>query len=567
MKRQTKIKLLAGAVAAACAGSACAFTFDTGTVSGSFNSSISLGTGVRADGQPCGTVIGTTFGAPTPAIGAGAPGGCLDAASFYNDQGNLNYNKGDAFTTYLKGTHELFLKMPDDWKFFGRINWVKDFSATHTTGVVSGGNSTGVALSGDSSSQLNFKARLLDFWVSKQFDLNGESARIRVGNQVISWGESLFLPGGINQTNAMDLMRLAQPGTQLKEVYLPAPIISAAAGLGHGFNVEGYVQTDWNKDYFPPVGSYWSIASIGNGADSYGAFGTATAKEPRNGGQYGLALRYQPESTQVNFGLYAMRYHDKLPVLSYADPANFGGAQFSYLEDRTLLGVSTNFPLGDWAIGSELSYRPKAAIALQPLAANNVNGNGCLVGGNCYIDEKRFQMNLTGILSMTPSDYGGILKLLGNPDTATLLAEAAVTDFPDMHSSYQGVPVAAGQWGWGALTSSDAMFTTGQNPPVGTNMSWGYNFDFSWTYDGSLIKDWQVTPEVYYFQAVKGRSPDTMGLFMQGAKSANFIVTFTHNPANWSFGMNYAKFWGGSSVLDQPLTGRNFYGAYVTRNF
>ena len=567
MKRQTKIKLLVGAVAAACAGSACAFTFDTGTVSGSFNSSISLGTGVRADGQPCGTVIGTTFGAPTPAIGAGAPGGCLDAASFYNDQGNLNYNKGDAFTTYLKGTHELFLKMPDDWKFFGRINWVKDFSATHTTGVVSGGNSTGVALSGDSSSQLNFKARLLDFWVSKQFDLNGESARIRVGNQVISWGESLFLPGGINQTNAMDLMRLAQPGTQLKEVYLPAPIISAAAGLGHGFNVEGYVQTDWNKDYFPPVGSYWSIASIGNGADSYGAFGTATAKEPRNGGQYGLALRYQPESTQVNFGLYAMRYHDKAPVLSYADPANFGGAQFSYLEDRTLLGVSTNFPLGDWAIGSELSYRPKAAIALQPLAANNVNGNGCLVGGNCYIDEKRYQMNLTGILSMTPSDYGGILKLLGSPDTATLLAEAAVTDFPDMHSSYQGVPVAAGQWGWGALTSSDAMFTTGQNPPVGTNMSWGYNFDFSWTYDGSLIKDWQVTPEVYYFQAVKGRSPDTMGLFMQGAKSANFIVTFTHNPANWSFGMNYAKFWGGSSVLDQPLTGRNFYGAYVTRNF
>ncbi len=567
MKKQMTSKLLVGAVAAACAGSAAAFTFSTGEVSGTFNSSVSLGTGVRADGQPCGTVIGTTFGAPTPATGAGAPGGCLDAASFYNDQGNLNYNKGDAFTTYLKGTHELFLKMPNEWKFFGRINWVKDFSATHTTGVVSGGNSTGVALSGDASSQLNFKARLLDFWVSKQFDLNGEEARIRVGNQVISWGESLFLPGGINQTNAMDLMRLAQPGTQLKEVYLPAPIISAAAGLGHGFNVEGYVQTDWNKDYFPPVGSYWSTASIGNGADSYGAFGTATAKEPRNGGQYGLALRYQPESTQVNFGLYAMRYHDKAPVLSYANPATASGAQFTYLEDRTLLGVSTNFPLGDWAIGSELSYRPKAAIALQPLATNNVNGGYCLAGGNCYIDQKRYQMNLTGILSMTPSDYGGILKLLGNPDTATLLAEAAVTDFPDMQSSYQGVPVAAGLWGWGALTSSDTMFTTGQNPSVGTPMSWGYNFDFSWTYDGSLLPNWQVTPEVYYFQAVKGRSPDAMALFMQGAKSANFIVTFTHNPANWSFGMNYAKFWGGSSVLDQPLTGRNFYGAYVTRNF
>ena len=560
MKKQMTSKLLVGAVAAACAGSAAAFTFSTGEVSGTFNSSVSLGTGVRADGQPCGTVIGTVGGAAAPATGAGAPGGCLDAVSMYNDQGNLNYNKGDAFTTYLKGTHELFLKMPDEWKFFGRINWVKDFSATHTTGVVSGGNTTGVALSGDSSSQLNFKARLLDFWVSKQFDLNGEEARIRVGNQVISWGESLFLPGGINQTNAMDLMRLSQPGTQLKEVYLPAPIISAAAGLGHGFNIEGYVQTDWNKDYFPPVGSYWSIASIGNGADSYGAFGTATAKEPRNGGQYGLALRYQPESTQVNFGLYAMRYHDKAPVLTYSQ----GIAQYSYLEDRTLLGVSTNFPLGDWAIGSELSYRPKDAVSLQALPQN---GADCLPNGNCYVDQKKYQMNLTGILSMTPSDYGGILKLLGNPDTATLLAEAAVVDYPDMQSAYQGIPVASGYWGWGALTSNDTMFTTGQNPSVGTPMSWGYNFDFSWTYDGSLIHNWQVTPEVYYFQAVKGRTPNAMGLFMQGAKSANFIVTFTHNPANWSFGMNYAKFWGGSSVLDQPLTGRNFYGAYVTRNF
>jgi hypothetical protein len=58
-----------------------------------------------------------------------------------------------------------------------------------------------------------------------------------------------------------------------------------------------------------------------------------------------------------------------------------------------------------------------------------------------------------------------------------------------------------------------------------------------------------------------------MALFMEGAKSANFIVTFTRNPATWVVGVNYAKFWGGSNVLDQPLRDRDFFGAYVTRNF
>src|SRR5574340_792678 len=454
MKQQMTGKLLVGAVAAVCAGSASAFTFETGSVTGNFDSSVSLGLGVRAKSPPCDTVIGTTAGVPTPATPAGAPSGCLDALSFYNDQGNLNYKKGDLFTTYLKGTHELLLKMPDSWKFFGRVNWLADFAATHASGYLSGGGN-GESFPGNAKSELRFKARLLDFWVSKEFDVSGQQARMRVGNQVISWGESLFLPGGINQTNALDIMRLSQPGTQLKEVFLPAPIASVASGLGHGLNVEAYVQARWNKSYFPPVGSYWSTATIGSGADSYGAFATPTPHGAKNSGQFGVALRYQPQGTQANFGLYAMRYHDKAPVVSYANPLAGTGGQFSYLEDRTLYGVSTNFPLGDWAIGAELSYRPKDAVSLHPLGTNNVDGGFCLAGGNCYVDEKKYQLHLTALLSMTPGDYGGILKLLGGADTATLLAEVAMVRYPNLKNSYQGVPVAAGYWGWGFLTASD----------------------------------------------------------------------------------------------------------------
>lgn len=576
MNKQVKIKWLAAAVALMGAGAANAFTFESesGAVRGSFDSTISFGVGVRAQGASCDSKVGTFFGGASAPTGTSA--GCLDGAYGANDQGNLNYKQGQTFTQYLKGSHELLLKLPDDYKFMARVNWVRDFASTHTSGYISGiqnaaagmGGST-ASLTPDARRELEFKARVLDLWVSKEFDLNGERARIRVGNQVISWGESLFLPGGINQTNAMDIMRLSQPGTQLKEVMLPAPIASFATGLGNGFNIEGYVQSNWNRNYMPPVGSYWSVAMVGNGAGSFTGgvpgFAVPTGKTPRNSGQYGLALRYQPTGTQANFGFYTMRYHDKNPVMLSANNGT-GAVEWSYLEDRTLYGASVNFPLGNWAIGAEASYRPKDPITLNPL--NPATGLATCPNGKCYAEEKKYQFHLTGLLSLTPGDHGPILNFLG-ADTATLLAEAVMVRYPDLKSTYGGSPVASALWTWGGLTAAEigASMGSGAMPSVGDKNSWGYNLDFSWTYDGTLIPGWQVTPEVYYFHAVKGRTPNLMGQFMEGAKSANFIVTFTQNPANWAVGLNYAKFWGGDSVFDQPYRSRDFYGAYISRNF
>jgi len=98
-------------------------------------------------------------------------------------------------------------------------------------------------------------------------------------------------------------------------------------------------------------------------------------------------------------------------------------------------------------------------------------------------------------------------------------------------------------------------------------VSWGYNFDFSWVYDGTVIPGWQLVPEVYYFQAVHGRTPNASGLFMQGAKSANFIVSLLQNPTKWQASINYAVFFGGSTVFDQPYRDRNFVGLTLARNF
>ena len=156
----------------------------------------------------------------------------------------------------------------------------------------------------------------------------------------------------------------------------------------------------------------------------------------------GLAMRYQPEGTQLNLGLYAMNFHDKTPNFS-VNINNTGAVGWTYAKDRRMLGVSANFPLGDWAIGTELSYRPKDAVAL------NAATSGCSSqNGDCWVDEKRFQWALTGLLSLTPSTGGGILKLLG-ADTATLLSELVVIRYPNLKQSYGDDLITAGGWGWG----------------------------------------------------------------------------------------------------------------------
>lgn len=567
-----KMHQFAIAAALLCAATAQAIEIKGETVNGSFDSTVSAGVGIRAGSPSCSAVIGSFGGSATPlqASGAGAPAGCADVLSSYNDQGNLNYAKHDRFTTYLKGTHELLLNFPDDVKFMGRVSWLRDFSATHATGIASGAG--GPAPFGDDAREdLREKVRLLDLWVSKSFTVGDERVRVRVGNQVVNWGESLFLPGGMNQTNAVDLMRLAQPGTQLKEAVLPAPMINVASGLGHGLSLEAYVQQGWNGNYFPPVGSYWSTATVGKSSADYGVPVNAN---PRNSGQYGAALRYQPEGTALNLGFYAINYHDKSPVV-VTSATSASGFAYRYLEDRKLLGVSANFPAGNWAIGAELSYRPRDAVALNGSAPGlgensltpSVGVRACLANGDCYVEQKKYQAHLTGLLSLTPGDHGAFLDLLG-ASTGTLLAEAVLIRYPDMQRAYSGVPVAAGGWGWGYDTTANADRTgAGVPAAVGTRTSYGYNFDFSWVYDGTVIPGWQVVPEVYFFQAVKGRTPNMMATFMQGAKSANFTIGFIQNPAKWQVAINYARFWGGSSIFDQPLRDRSFVGATVSRNF
>ena len=287
-------------------------------------------------------------------------------------------------------------------------------------------------------------------------------------------------------------------------------------------------------------------------------------------------MHWKPQGVSVDIGLYFMNYHDKMPVLSaLADGAS---AQWTYLENRKLYGVSANFPVGNWAIGWELSYRPKDAVSLTG-CYDNATGpldaiSNPVLGINCpmFIDQKKYQMHLTGILLMTPGAHGWFLDLL-KADTATFTGEAVGIRYPGVSPdkrftrSIGGVSVTqAPAAGYGFWKDDSTIGTLGYPTiaGVGDANSFGYTVDFNWAYDNKIIKGWTVIPGVTYFQAVKGNTPTLTANYLQGAKSMNTYILFNQSaPTRWQAGINYTNYWG----TNQLLSDRDFVGGFLTRNF
>ncbi|TKC88685.1 DUF1302 domain-containing protein [Trinickia terrae] len=581
------------------------FTTGLGDLSGSWVTNLTGGAGIRTKSPSC-----SLTGDPNAY-------GCGSAANVnqwgFGDMGDLNYRKGQPFSTYISATSELLLTMPSEgYKFMIRGTGMYDFLA---------GNTARTPLSSTASAQVVYSAQLLDLWAEKDFNFGGEPAHVRLGNQVINWGESYFAANGINATNSVDVQKLLIPGTQLKQALLPAPMLSFAAGLGNGLSTEGYYQFQWNGNRYPPVGTFWSVtnnfgrgavastvsstnfnvggvdagaiagSNAGNSATlsaiNQGLINGQFAGAPYNSigipasvqlpgeykPQFGLKLNYRPKNLDVNLGFYYENYTDKAPVLSTL--AN-GTNQWSYLANRQLFGVSANFSLGDWAIGTELSYRPRDAVSLSscygaggPLDANTngVSGIDC----QQWIDKKKFQYDINGQLNLTQSQYP-FLKLL-RADAAVLTAELTWIYYPGLSSSgvtrtINGQSVtqvpAAGYYAW--LNNN-----SGLGYPIaaaqGTASSVGATIDFNWTYDGTVIPGWQVTPGVTFADALYGYTPTFSANYLQGAKSLNFYVLFNQNPTVWQAGINFTAFFGGHGGVGQPYADRNFVGLFATRNF
>ena len=202
---------LAAAIALALAGYAAtpAQAFEFGNADGfhgTVNTTLSYGVDIRTQ-DPSSDNVAKSFydpfvGGLTNAQQRAAKG----AFSANHDDGDLNYSSGSAFSNAVKATSELHLDYGDHMGAFVRASYFYDFANE--------GNDKLTKLAQDQVGQC-FRILDLVHRMSSYFDIGGHQGTVRFGKQVLSWGESTFIQGGINVINPVDVSQLHAAGAEL----------------------------------------------------------------------------------------------------------------------------------------------------------------------------------------------------------------------------------------------------------------------------------------------------------------------------------------------------------------
>jgi hypothetical protein len=256
------------------------------------------------------------------ALGAG------DVAANFND-GNSNFDPGlisarGNFILEVGGQYQ-------DFSFFVRgdalydlvfVDHDTDISdqnyLTYNDGVPVGGSLEQGEFPRDTIKEHGRRSRLLDAFVSYNFELGDQSGAVRFGKQVISWGESTLFSGINALQNPIDGVAALSPGVEVREIFLPTSAVDLKWDFTDSFGMEAYYKLDWEPSTIPGVGSYFSSSdTTGPGAKRVllgplGAGDVAGAVKPEDDDQWGVAARYMTNGG-ANYEFYYTRSHSNIP--------------------------------------------------------------------------------------------------------------------------------------------------------------------------------------------------------------------------------------------------------------
>ena len=93
-----------------------------------------------------------------------------------------------------------------------------------------------------------------------------EDLSVTAGRFVTNWGESTFIPVGMNglTTNALDLVSLRKPGASIKEALDPTEQLSIAGYLDGGWSFEAYYQVGESHVNFDEAGTFFGNEIVNN---------------------------------------------------------------------------------------------------------------------------------------------------------------------------------------------------------------------------------------------------------------------------------------------------------------
>ncbi|MCK5770530.1 DUF1302 domain-containing protein [Algiphilus sp.] len=559
-----------------------AISYEFGDITGSFDTRLSLGATVRTqDPDPKNYGIANFY--------EGERG---TARSVNGDDGNLVWDAGDVTSAVAASSHELVANW-ENFAFFTRFRFAYDFKAR--------GSSSPLGPKGESrEGRVN---DLLDLFVQGRFRVFDRSLRIRVGRQVVSWGESTFIQNGINVINAIDVSALRSPGSRLRDALIPSPMAHVSYTLTRNLSMEALYIADFDEIEIDPRYAYFStndfapidgdkaFLGLGRRADDNRApipvasgdgeaqlwFDREYVDRPEGDQQYGIAFRYfAPALNSTEFGIYYLNYDSRLPIFStrkgapvaYANAAGDRaplGAQtgtyiIEYPENVDLFGLSFN-TLGPFgvALQGEYSYRPNLPLQLAaidvflqaldasplagPDAANIANNLADTRGG--YVQNGEIVQGYERVdahqWQMTATQSFG--PTFG-ASQFVMLGEVGVNylDLPDGFI-FNGPGVSLPAPGGGEQTPGfpGTALSGGSTQPGGfaTSTSWGYRILGRFDYD-NLVGAVTASPRLAFSHDVNGVGPN----FTEEQMAVTVGLGFNYLQ-DWGVDISYTSYFGG----------------------
>ena len=559
------------------ATSAKAEQFTFGDITVNANATATFGVGIRTSPQDCSFINGRN-------------GGCVDpqggTMNINQDDGDINVGAWEPYTMKATVTPEVNIRYKNYGAFF-RATAFYDYWADTQLGQHStrfGRRPLTDSARGDSASDAaTYDFRMLDAFVYSNFDVGNLPATVRIGNQVVNWGESLFIQGGVNSYMPIDVAAIRTPGAELKQALLPAPAVYGSLGLPANFSIEGYYNFGWKKSDLDAAGTFFGNETLGAGsaytmgASSISDYPSSTggtipiAKDdrPSDQGQFGVALRYYADwlNMGTDMGFYFNNFHSKLPIHAFRFDA--GEYQAQYPENIRTYGFSFNTTVAGIAVAGDAIYSDNMPYQVDTVqqAANAValaTKNTSVLGGRTlytsgfqrgYDRYETINAQLQTLQTFATSNP--ITSSIG-ADQIILLSNVGFQYLPDMGSnaflainrsnSYSWNPIVAGALaGLGPINNVNCPAfngTTCTGARYADKFSWGYRLVAIANYNNAFGTSWTVSPTIQWAHGVNGNSAGPIGPgFVEQTKTVTLGVT-TEFDASWKASVKYTTNFG-----------------------
>lgn len=559
-------------------------------------------------------------GQPAQIIGFGHTG--LPTTINFDD-GNRNFKKYSLINNRVNAYGEFQIRTDhygavfSGSAFYDRVYRNQNDNDSQPFGAGSTVNKTGAPneFTADAQRFDGKRARLLDAYVYADWMLGDEaSLGIRIGQQLVAWGESLFLSGIASTQGPADATKAFVPGSEIKDILLPVNQLAMQISLNNKLTLLAQYKLAFKPTEIFPAGDYFSPAdAVGPGASFvYGSInplylngcqGLMTSAlntllpgsvallgglginadslcdqngigasllgaspyilavrgpdiMPGDDGQWGAGLRYQLTSA-TNVGLFYVRYHDTNPAVVL----NVGYAPFT----SSLLGILP-LPLTTGAISQYVptSYNVKYYDGIQLIGTSfsTVLGPFNVAGEVNYRDglDMPIQTTISGVVSpvYTRGRLGQVLLstlYTVNPgflvDDLTAVGEAG---FVHVH----GVDRVASSPGITVDGNGDTLFYD--------KNSYGFQTLFIAS-NHNIFSGWDLKNQVSYGEITRG-NPSMAGafgpLYGEGDRRLGLGTKLIYL-ANLEFGLGYNFFFGdtqqhigASSLKQNPYADRDY---------